>query len=261
MTMKTTTVLPCACAVALLGSATTTLAQRGDPPAIGYNLEPGFPTDLVDAFALDPKVFAAQGFVRYEQTDNDQDRFLFRPKVAYGIAPYAHIEASVAVFSGDADRTGSGDIRLGAHYQFLDEAGVVPAMAIIPGVEIPTGKDSRGLDTSLTLAVTRSLNLGDGNDRIHFNASWLRNAGSNDFEREHYYRVAFGYSRQFMENLTLVADFVREEQRVKKQEANIIEAGAAYQFDDHMTGSLSLGFGIAAESPDFRIGSGFQWTF
>jgi hypothetical protein len=261
MAMKNTIVL-LLCACALPGSVTSVVAQRGDPPAIGYNLEPGFPTDLVDAFALDPKVFAAQGFVRYEQTDDDRDRFFFRPKVAYGIAPFAHIEASVGFFSGDADRTGSGDIRLGAHYQFLDEAGLVPAMAIIPGVEIPTGKDSRGLDTALTLAVTRSLNFGgDGNDRIHFNASWLRNAGRRDFEREHYYRVAFGYSRQFIDKLTLVADFVREEQRVKKQEANIVEGGAAYQIDDHMTASFNLGFGIAAESPDFRIGSGFQWTF
>jgi hypothetical protein len=259
--MKTTILLSCGGIVALLGGASPTFAQRSDPVALGYNLEPGFPTDLVDAFALDPKVFVAQGFVRYEQTDNGQDRFLFRPKVAYGIVPFAHIEASVGFLAGDADRTGSGDLRLGGHYQFLDEAGVIPALAIIPAVDIPTGKNSRGLDTSLTLAVTHSLNLGDGHDRIHFNASWLRNAGSDDNEREHYYRIAFGYSRQFMENLTLVADFVREEQRIKGQEANIIEAGALYQIDDHMTVSGSLGFGIEAESPDFRIGTGFQWTF
>jgi hypothetical protein len=260
--MKTRTALNCTCAVAILGGALQTFAQRSEPPVAGYNLEPGFPTDLVDAFALDPRVFAAQGFIRYENTDNDEDRVAFRPKVAYGIVPYAHIEASVTFFSGDADRTGSGDLRLGAHYQFLDEEGLIPALAIIPAVEIPTGKDSRGLDSSLTLAATRSLNLGgDGNDRIHFNASWLRNAGSSAGEREHYYRIAFGYSRQFIDNLTLVVDFVREEQRAKHQESNIVEAGALYELDDRMTISFSAGFGIAAESPDFRIGSGFQWTF
>jgi hypothetical protein len=256
-----TIIVRCVCVGALMGSAIQTWAQRGEPAVVGYNLEPGFPTDLVDAFALDPKVFAAQGFVRYERTENDQDRFLFRPKVAYGVVPFAHIEASVGVFGGDADRTGSGDIRLGAHYQFLDEAGVIPAMAILPAADFPTGKDSAGVDTALTLAVTHSLNLGDGHDRIHFNVSWLRNAGRHEWEREHYYRLAFGYSRQFIESLTLVADFVREEQRVKGQESNIIEAGAAYQLDDRMTISGSVGFGIAAESPDFRIGSGFQWTF
>lgn len=259
--MKRTAALNCTCAIALLGGVAQTFAQREDPPVAGYNLEPGFPTDLVDAFALEPRVFAAQGFVRYEHTDNGDDRVGFRPKVAYGIAPFAHIEASVTFFSGDADRTGSGDLRLGAHYQFLDEDGVIPALAIIPAVDIPIGKNSRGLDSSLTLAVTRSLNLGDGNDRIHFNASWLRNAGARPGEREHYYRIVFGYSRQFMENLTLVADFVREEQRVKQQESNIIEAGALYQLDDHMTVSFNAGFGIGAESPDFRLGGGFQWTF
>lgn len=258
--MKTHLALRYACAIVLLG-AFQIFAQRGDPPVIGYNLEPGFPTDLVDAFALEPRAFTAQGFARWEETDNDEDRFLFRPKVAYGITPFAHIEASVEFLTGDADRTGSGNLRLGGHYQFLDEEGMIPALAIIPAVEIPTGKDSRGLDTALTLAATRSLNISDGNDRLHFNVSWLRNAGSDNNEREHYYRIAFGYSRQFVENLTLVGNFVREEQRAKRQEANIIEAGALFQLDDRMTVSLSAGFGVAAESPDFRFGSGFQWSF
>jgi hypothetical protein len=235
--------------------------RRADPPATGHNLEPGFPTELVDAFAVEPRVLAAQGFARWEETDADEDHVVFRPKVAYGIVPFAHVEASVAFFAGDADRTGSGDLRLGGHYQFLDEEGMVPALAIIPALEIPTGKNSRGLDTALTLAATRSLNLGDGNDRIHFNISWLRNAGSRSTEREHHYRLAFGYSREFIENLTLVANFVREELKPKGVEANIFEGGALYQLDDRMAVSLSAGFGIGAESPDFRVGSGFQWTF
>jgi outer membrane putative beta-barrel porin/alpha-amylase len=260
--MMKTTRLICLCAILVLTSAMLSVAgDRADPPAPGHNLEPGFPTELVDAFALEPRVLAAQGFARWEETDADQDHVVFRPKVAYGIVPYAHIEASVAFFAGDADRTGSGDLRLGGHYQFLDEEGMVPALAIIPALEIPTGKNSRGLDTALTLAATHSLNLGDGNDRLHFNISWLHNAGRNDAEREHHYRLALGYSREFIEKLTLVVNFVREELKVKRVEANIFEGGALYQLDDRMAVSFSAGFGVGAESPDFRIGSGFQWTF
>lgn len=258
--MKTNSLLPCASA--LLATAAVSLGgDRSEPPPPGHNLEPGFPTELVDAFALEPGSFVAQGFLRWEETDADEDRVLLRPKVMYGIAPFAHIEASVPFLAGDADRTGSGDLRLGAHYQFLDEEGMIPALAIIPGVEIPTGKNSRGLDTSLTFAATRSLNISDGNDRIHFNISWLRNAGSDDNEREHHYRLAFGYSREFMEGLTLVANFVREELKVEGQDANILEAGALYQLDERMALSFSAGLGLGAESPDFRLGTGFQWSF
>ena len=259
--MKTTTILLCASALLLF--AVTVSAERGDPEAPGYNLEPGFPTDLVDAYAIEPKSFIAQGAVRYERTDNDRDLFTFRPKVLYGIAPFAHLEASVPVYTGNADRTGSGDIRLGGHYQFLDEKGLVPALAILGSADIPTGKDSAGLDTTVTLAATRALPIfgGDANDRIHFNISWLHNAGHRSFEREHYYRAAFGYSRELVHNWIGVIDFVREEYRIKEMEANILEGGALYHLDDHIALSFNAGVGIAAESPDFRLGAGFQWTF
>lgn len=261
--MKTTWILICTLAIVRPPGATVCLAaDRPDPPELGHNLEPGFPTELVDAFALEPQRWAAQGFLSWEETDRDEDRVVFRPKVAYGIAPYAHVEASVAFFAGDADRTDSGNLRLGGHYQFLDEEGMVPALAIFLGVELPTGKNSQGLDTALTLAATRSLNLGgDGNDRVHFNISWLRNAGGGRTEREHYYRLVFGYSREFIEKLTLVASYVREELKVKGIEGNILEGGALYQLDDRMTVSANFGLGLGAESPDFRLGTGFQWTF
>src|SRR5213593_4588100 len=259
--MKTIT-LCCTCALLFVAGTTRICAQRGDPVAPGYNLEPGFPTDLVDAYAIEHKSFNAQGFARYERTDDDRDHFVFRPKVAYGIVPFAHIEASVTFFTGNADRTGSGDLRLGGHYQFLDEQGFVPALAIIPALDIPSGKNSRGLDTTLTLAATRAFPLpSDANDRLHFNISWLRNAGRESGERGNYYRAAFGYSRELLHNLAVVIDFVREEQRIKKHESNIVEGGALYQLNDQITMSFSAGFGIAAESPDFRLGTGFQWNF
>lgn len=259
--MKAAIFLSCLCAITFLTG--NTFAQRGEPEEVGYNLEPGFPTDLVDAYAVEWKSLIAQGMLRYERTDDDRDHFTFRPKVFYGIAPFAHIEASVTFFSGNADRTGSGDLRLGGHYQFLDEQGIIPALAIIPSIDLPTGKNSRGTDSTLTLAATRALPLfgAEGNDRLHFNISWLHNAGHDDNEREHYYRAAFGYSREFLHNVTGVIDFVREEQRIKRAESNILEAGALYQLNDQITMSFSAGFGIAAESPDFRLGTGFQWTF
>lgn len=246
--------------VLLTGSLLSAPAQRGDPPASGYNLEPGFPTDLIDAYAREPKRLSAETFLRWEQTDDDEDRFLFRPKIAYGIAPFAHIEASTTVFAGDADRTGSGDLRIGGHYQFLDENGWVPALGIFAAGDLPTGKDTRGLDTTVTLAASRELPM-SANDRLHANLSYLRNAGREDGEREHYYRVAFGYSREFGDNLSFVADFIREEQRARRSEANIVEAGTLYQFDDRMALSISAGFGIGDESPDFRFGTGFRWNF
>jgi hypothetical protein len=261
ITVKTKNILVLASSLLLFTARVS--AERGDPEAPGYNLEPGFPTDLVDAYAIEPRSLVAQGVVRYERTDNDRDHFAFRPKVAYGIAPFAHLEVSVPIFTGNADRTGSGDIRLGGHYQFLDEKGLVPALAILGSADIPTGKDSAGLDTTVTLAATRALPIfgGDANDRIHFNISWLHNAGHRSFEREHYYRAAFGYSRELVHNWTGVIDFVREEYRIKEMEANILEGGALYHLDDHIAMSFSAGVGISAESPDFRLGAGFQWTF
>src|SRR4051794_28141009 len=155
-----------------------------------YNLHPNFPVDVADAYALEYQSVAAFGIVRYQRTDSGQNDWLLQPEVKYGFAPKWEADLAIPFQEGSFKGTGGGNIRVGALYNFLDDEGMWPAMAVAPQIELPTGRASRGLDIGVTLAATKSLaNVipGASGDAVHANFAWMHNAGARVVERDDYF--------------------------------------------------------------------------
>jgi hypothetical protein len=247
-----------------VGTALAALPCLAADNTPGYNLQPTFPTDVVDAYPLDYQTLSTFGIVRYERTENGRNNWLLQPEVRYGFAPHWEADLAIPFMEGNYKGTGGGNIRLGALYQFLQDDEWYPALAVGPQAELPTGRASRGVDIALTLAATKSLAafIPDARgDAVHLNFTWNHNMQSRAIERDDWFQFRLGYSRELFEGIVGVADFIHQQNILKRHDENIIEGGLIYTWTKNLSVAGGLGFGLGAESPDIRVTTGVQYTF
>lgn len=224
------------------------------------NLEEGLPAEVEDAYPIAFRGREIQTAFRYDRTEDGEDRYVIDPRIEFGFAPNWQGKISVPFFLGSADRTDSGNIGLEAFYNFNTEGLVLPAFALSARGDLPTGKDSAGVDTTLKAIMTKSISK-TGLDRIHLNLAWKHNAGARAEQRDDLYRAIIGYSRRLDADTTIVADFIREQEIEEKKEANIFELGIRRQITPLTLIAVGLGAGVGDESPKFRATLGFQKSF
>ncbi|HUR45589.1 MAG TPA: transporter [Candidatus Saccharimonadales bacterium] len=247
-----------------IGTALMALPALAADVLPSYNLHPNFPVDITDAYALEYQSVSTFGIIRYQRTDSGQNDWLLQPEVKYGFAPKWEADLSIPFMEGSFKGTGGGNIRLGALYNFLDEQDLWPALAVSPQIELPTGRASRGLDIGVTVAATKSLVPyipGASGDAVHANFSFTHNSGARVIERDHYYKILFGYSRQISDDLVAVADFVHQQTILRNHDENIIEGGVVFAFQKNLSFAGGIGFGLGAESPDVRVTAGVMYKF
>jgi hypothetical protein len=201
------------------------------------NLEEGLPTQVTDAYAT-----------AYLNREN-------------GFARNWQLEVDAPFLLGNADETGSGNVRLGALYNFNTETLNIPAFALSARVDIPSGKNSNGGDTTLKFIASKMLIKSDWWNVLHFNIAWNHNSGRLEEERENYYQAVLGYSFRIGTDTIMIVDLVRREERKKDEESNLVELGIRRQITPLMLLTAGLGAGFGDESPDFQATAGFQYSF
>jgi hypothetical protein len=234
-----------------------------EPRVLGadhLNLEEGVPLEIEDAYPVGYRGREFQAAVRYEHTDDSEERLVLDPRIEFGFAPNWQGKVSLPFYLGSADRTDSGNIGLEAFYNFNTEGLTLPAFAISARADLPTGHHSAGLDTTLKGILTKSVTQ-TGLDRLHLNFAWKHNAGSSAGQRDNLYRVIIGYSRRLDADMIVVVDFIREQAIERNREANIVEAGVRRQLTPLSLIAAGLGAGVGDESPAFRATFGLQRSF
>jgi hypothetical protein len=226
-----------------------------------HDLQRNLPLEVEDTVTTEPGTLQAQASARYEHTSEDQDRLTVEPQLQYGVLPNLHVELSYPVIAGDADRGGSGDFTFGALYTFLQEENARPSMAVKAQVELPTGVGGDGVDTDLRFLLTKTINEGESQDRVHLNVGWIHNAAADSDERENRFIGVIGYSRKLSDHAVFLADLVREQQQQEGMDSTILEAGLLHQLNDKVTLAAGVGAGIGEDSPDVRITIGVQYSF
>jgi len=225
------------------------------------NLEDGLPTEITDAYPTAYMNREIQGILRYDRTSDDENRLVMQPRIEYGFARNWQGSIDVPVYAGNADRTGSGDVRLEALYNFNTESKLLPAFALSGRVDFPSGKDSAGIDTAVKFIASKMIVPSTLFHRAHFNAVWYRNAGASEDERENRYALIAGFDVRAGKDAILVVDFIREQDLKHGENANILELGIRRQITPFTVISLGAGVGIGDESPDYRLVAGFQYSF
>lgn len=220
------------------------------------NLEEGLPTQLEDAYPTAKRNREFQLVTRYERTDDGKDRVTLSPRVEFSFWRNSQMKVTAPFYTGSADKTNSGDVEVELFYNFNTEGLRLPAFAVSGKVTAPSGRKSAGLDTAVKFIMTKSVS--NRLDRIHLNLQFQHNAGRRFDERSTLYQAIIGYSGRIGPDTIFVADFVREQERKRGENSNIIELGIRRQLNPLTVISIGVGAGIGEESPKFRISIGIQ---
>lgn len=227
------------------------------------NLEENLPTELEDAYPIKFRSREFQGVVRYIDEGDEQHRMVYQPIFEFGIFPNTQMNIAAEFYSGNTDREGSGDVSTELFYNFNTESLWIPATAVAVKAEFPTGEDSRGVDVTTKLILSKMPFVRSTlHHRVHANLIWTHNGGrERGKERSDLFKGIFGVSMRAGKDTTFILDYVREQKEEKHKDSNVVEAGFRRQLTPFTLATLGAGAGIGDDSEKYRVTIGFQHTF
>lgn len=211
------------------------------------NLDPNRPIGMEDAYAIPKGEIGMEGGVRFNDRREGRTRVTFQPQIIYGAFDNAQVEIQGDLMTEPNTVAGgnkSGDLHLGLLYNFNTETIALPAFAARVEVDLPTGLNSKGVDTQVTGILTRSF----GRLRAHLNAGYTVLGSPQGQERPGAYRAVaavsypLGYPSSFRD--TLIASVYTRQSDLRGQRNNTgIEIGLRHQ----LTSRIVLDGGLGTE--------------
>lgn len=211
------------------------------------NLDPNRPIGMEDAYPIPKGEIGMEGGVRFNDRREGRTRVTFQPQIIYGAFLNTQIEIQSDLMTEPDTIVGankSGDLHLGALYNFNTETITLPAFAVRVETDLPTGVNSKGVDTQLTGILTRSF----GRLRAHLNIGYLVLGAPQGQERPGAYRAVaavsypLGYPTSFRD--TLIASVYTRQSDQRDQRNNTgVEIGLRHQ----LTSRIVLDGGLGTE--------------
>jgi hypothetical protein len=218
------------------------------------NLDPNRPIGLEDAYAIPKGEIGVEGGVRFNDRREGRTRVTFQPQIIYGVFANTQIEMQGDLFTDPQSLVGankSGDLHLGLLYNFNTETLQLPALAVRVEADVPTGVNSKGVDTQLTGILTRSF----GRLRVHLNGGYSVLGAPQGQERPGTYRAVaavsypLGYPGRFRD--TLIASlYTRQGDRQGQRNHTGVEIGLRHQLTSRVV--LDGGLGTEFMGPSER---------
>ena len=211
------------------------------------NLDPNRPIGMEDAYAIPNGEIGLEGGVRFNDRREGRTQVTFQPQIIYGAFANTQIEIQGDLFTDPRSIVGankSGDLHLGVLYNFNTETLMLPAFAVRVEADLPTGVNSKGVDTQLTGILTRSF----GRLRVHLNAGYTVIGSPQGQERPGAYRAVaavsypLGYPTSFRDTL-IVSVYTRQSDLRGQQNHTGIEVGLRHQ----LTSRVVLDGGLGTE--------------
>lgn len=215
------------------------------------------PLTLQDAYPTATGTVQVQSSASWDETADGHDLVTLRPVVKWGAFEHFQLSAGTPYRLGDANSSYGGDPFVGAFYQLTEDNGAMPAIAISESVHQYYGT-LQGTEPNTTLLLTKSLSGDKAGTEVHLNLSYRHHFDGAVDDRVDRTRVVVGVSQPLGAKLTILADYVRQEDRQVGDLTNLIEVGFREQMGKDDVVSLGAGIGIGADSRRARVLIGVQ---
>jgi len=209
------------------------------------NLDPNRPIAIEDAYVVPKGEIGVEGGILFNDRKQGDSRFTFQPQLIIGAFNNTQLELSSDVSTDPRSVVGddkSGNLTVGALYNFNTETVSLPAFAARVQLGLPTGVNGKGVNTALTGVMTRSY----GRWRTHFNVGYTFLGSPQGQERTGTYRVIaavsypLGYPTSF--NDTIIANvFTRQSDLVGQRNPTGIGIGLRHQVSSRVVFDAGLG--------------------
>ncbi len=209
------------------------------------NLDPNRPIAIEDAYVIPKGEIGVEGGVTFNDRKEGKGRFGFQPQIIYGAFENMQLEIMTGLVTEPSTVSGddkAGDLSVGVLYNLNTETIDIPAFAVRAEVGVPTGVNSKGVDTELTGVMTRSF----GRWRTHVNVGYTFLGSPQAQERSGTYRVAaavsypLGYPSSFRD--TVIANlFTRQSDLIGQRNPTGVGIGLRHQVSSRVVFDAGLG--------------------
>ena len=209
------------------------------------NLDPNRPIAIEDAYVIPKGEIGLEGGMTFNDRKEGKSRIGFQPQIIYGAFYNTQIEIMSGLVTKPNTVQGndkSGDLSIAALYNFNTETLQLPAFAARAEVGLPTGVNSKGVDTELTGVMTRSF----GRWRSHVNVGYTFVGSPQQNGRPGIYRAVaavsypLGYPMSFRD--TIIANvFTRQSDTKGQRNPTGLGIGLRHQVSSRIVFDAGLG--------------------
>jgi hypothetical protein len=162
-----------------------------------------------------------------------------------------------------SSENGVGDLELKLKWNFLEEQGNVPGLALKLGSTLPTGDEGKGLgsggyDLSAALIAGKAL----GNVEIYLNFGYTRIDKTAEGDKRNIYSASLAGKWEMIEALALVGEVLYESPGAGGEDAPVaMTAGLVWEIADNFSVDIGGRAGLTDTAPDWSVLAGINFTF
>lgn len=222
------------------------------------------PVEVQDALVVRTGTLTLQGtgvFTRDEHNSRGSDLLNLTPTLKLGPVKGVQLDISVPYATGNQSTASQGSSGIDGFYQFTDPTPTRPALALQAGYQQPYGAGDKSAQYFARGLATQWLGSSDQAPRLHLNLDWTHVATPSSTGRRDTLEIGAALSTLITAHTALVVDVVHGAKSTAGQNQTIIDAGVNWELGDGWVLASGAGFGIAQQSPAFRVIFAFQKGF
>ncbi|MFQ5502852.1 MAG: hypothetical protein ACE5EQ_11230 [Phycisphaerae bacterium] len=222
----------------------------------------------IDAFSLiedgqpgSPGAFEIQFDLDWDTRSDEHDPITLETELKYTLdgsdfLRNMKLTLDVPVEMGLGGVDGNADLEFGWQQRWVSEEGMMPTLATLAVIRIPSGYHSSGLDGTLTGIVAKDVGPGT----VYLNGFVKTANGDNVEDLRHFqWGAATGYKWRINEQFALIGDYVINSSEEKGHGSiNLIEFSGEYHVNEHLTVGPGIFIGLDDNEETPNIGAGIR---
>ena len=221
---------------------------------------------LEDGQPGDPGHFELQFDFGWQTTSNQDDPVTFTPELKYtpdgsDFLRNMKLTLNAPMVYGLGGVDGNADVTLGWQQRWVVENGLMPTLATLAEVRLPSGYRSSGVDGTLTGIVAKEAGPGT----IYLNAFAASVNGDNIEDLRHFqWGMRTGYRWRVDEKIALIADYVyQSSEQTGHSDVHLFEVSGEWHINDNLVigPGIVVGLDHNDEAPNFGAGFRLTWAF
>ncbi|MBN2563949.1 MAG: hypothetical protein JXQ75_23790 [Phycisphaerae bacterium] len=216
-------------------------------------------TSLEDGQPGDPGKFELEFMLEWETISGEHDPITLETELEYtpdgsDFLQNMQLILGVPVEMGLGGVDGNADLEFGWQQRWVREDGMMPTLATLAEIRIPSGYHSSGVDGTLTGIVAKD--VGPGTAYLN---GFVKTANGDNVEdvRHFQWGVVTGYKWRIDERFALIGDYVcKSSEEDGHANVNLLELSGEYKVNEHLTvgPGIVIGLDDNEETPNFGAG-------
>ena len=222
-------------------------------------------SSLEDGQPGHPGRFELQFDFGWETTSGEHDPVLFKPELKFTLdgnefLRNTKLTLSVPTEFGSGGVNGNADLEFGWQQRWVTEEGLMPTLATLAEIRIPSGYHSSGVDGTLTGIVAKDFGPGT----FYFNAFAETANGHNVKDlRAFQWGLRAGYKWRVSDDFALIGGYVySSSEQYGHGDINLLEVSGQWRVSETITigPGVFVGLDNNEETPNFGAGFRLTWS-